>query len=161
MLDADLEYNTENVLMCTLMSMPLLDLSSPESLSKHAQTVRNNEQLIKQKMDGSTLFTEWAKGKPLYRSEAIYPVSLAGKEDYKQVGVEFIDLPYMNFFDFQLVEGRLWDSTDVFEQYKCIINEAAMRMFHIEDIHAERLLFQRRMWTTSKTELDMSLNPPL
>ena len=160
MLDADLGYNTENVMMCTLMSMPLLDLSSPESLSRHAQTVRNNEQLINQKMNGSPLFTEWAKGKPPYRSEAIYPVSLAGKEDYKQVCVEFTDLPYMNFFDFQLVEGRLWDSTDVFEQYKCIINEAAMRMFHIEDIHAERLQFQRRMWTTSKTELDMSLNPP-
>ncbi|WP_286853758.1 hypothetical protein, partial [Proteiniphilum sp. UBA5259] len=74
---ADLGYNTENVMMCTLMSMPLLDLSSPESLSRHAQTVRNNEQLINQKMNGSPLFTEWAKGKPPYRSEAIYPVSLA------------------------------------------------------------------------------------
>src|SRR5690606_24998747 len=77
MLDADLGYNTENVMMCTLMSMPLLDQSSPESMRNYAETLRNNEQLINQKMNGSTLFTEWAKGKPLYRSEAIYPVSLA------------------------------------------------------------------------------------
>ena len=161
MLDADLGYNTENVMMCTLMSMPLLDQSSPESMRNYAETLRNNEQLINQKMNGSTLFTEWAKGKPLYRSEAIYPVSLAGKEDYKQVGVEFTDHPYMNLFDFQLVEGRLWDSTDVFEQYKCIINEAAMRMFSIEDIHSERLQFQRRIWTSSRlTEHEMNLNPP-
>lgn len=161
MLDADAGYNTKNVMMCTLMSMPLLDQSSPESMRNYTETLRNNEQLIKQKMDESTLFTEWAKGEPLYRSEAIYPVGLAGREDYKQVDVLFTDHPYMNLFDFQLVEGRLWDSTDVFEQYKCIVNEAALRMFHIGDIHAERLQFQRRIWTTSGlTEHDMNLNPP-
>ncbi|MDD3512075.1 MAG: ABC transporter permease, partial [Fermentimonas sp.] len=160
MLDADLGYNTENVMMCTLMSMPVLDHSSSELMAEYAYKLSNNQQLVKQKMDKSTLFTEWAHGGPLYKSEANYQISLAGKEEYKQVAVDFIDNPNKNMFDFQLVEGRLWDSTDVFYQYKCIINESAMKMFNIKDFSTDYLQFQTRLWTSSRTELDMNINPP-
>lgn len=160
MLDADLGYNTENVMMCTLMSMPVLDHSSSELMAEYADKLSNNQQLVKQKMDKSTLFTEWAHGGPLYKSEANYQISLAGKEEYKQVAVDFIDNPNMNMFDFQLVEGRLWDSTDVFYQYKCIINESAMKMFNIKDFSTDYLQFQTRLWISSRTNLDMNLNPP-
>ena len=160
MLNADNGYNTENVMMCTLMSVPVLDISFGEAMNEYAHKLRNNQQLVNQKMNESPLFTEWTQNRPLYKSEAIYPLSTAGTDDYKQVAVEFIDHPYMNMFDFQLVEGRLWDSTDVFEQYKYIINESAMKTFNIEDISSERLQFQTRMWTTSRSDLDMSLNPP-
>lgn len=159
MLDADLGYNTENVMMCTLMSMPVLDHSSSELMAEYAYKLSNNQQLVKQKMDKSTLFTEWAHGGPLYKSEANYQISLAGKEEYKQMAVDFIDNPNMNMFDFQLVEGRLWDSTDVFYQYKCIINESAMKMFNIKDFSTDYLQFQTRLWTSSRTELDMNINP--
>ena len=151
MLDADLGYNTENLMMCTLMSAPVLGFE---------QTLRNNEQLIKQKMDQSTLFTEWTQGNPLYKSEVNYFLTLAGKKEYKQVAVDFKDHTYMDMFDFKLLEGRLWDSTDVFEQYKCIINETAMRTFNIENIHSEQLQFQSRLWITSRPGYDMDLNPP-
>ena len=160
MLDADLGYNTENVIMCKLMSMPLLDLSSPESMSEYANNLSNNQQLLKQKMDESTLFIEWTQGRPLYKSEANHQMSLAGEEDYKPVAVEFITHSFMNMFDFQLVEGRQWDSTDVFDQYKCIINESAMKMFNIEDFSTDYLQFQTRLWISSQTELDMNINPP-
>ena len=160
MLNADLGYNTENVMMCTLMSMPVLDYSSPEMMGEHADKLRKNQQLVKQKMDESTLFTEWAQGEPLYKSEAIQQMSLAGKEDYLPVAVEYIDKPIMNMFDFQLVEGRLWDSTDVFDQYKCIVNESVMKMFNIKDLRTDYLQFQTRLWISSRTNLDMNLNPP-
>lgn len=160
MLNADLGYNTENVMMCTLMSMPVLDYSSPEMTGEHADKLRKNQQLVKQKMDESTLFTEWAQGEPLYKSEAIQQMSLAGKEDYLPVAVEYIDKPIMNMFDFQLVEGRLWDSTDVFDQYKCIVNESVMKMFNIKDLRTDYLQFQTRLWISSRTNLDMNLNPP-
>ena len=97
---------------------------------------------------------------PLYKSEAIQQMSLAGKEDYLPVAVEYIDKPIMNMFDFQLVEGRLWDSTDVFDQYKCIVNESVMKMFNIKDLRTDYLQFQTRLWISSRTNLDMNLNPP-
>lgn len=159
MLDADLGYNTENVMMCTLMSMPVIDHSSPESMQEYSRTLRHNSQLIQQKMDESPLFTEWTQGRALYKTEATYPVSVEGKDDWQQVSVEFTDRSYMNLFDFQLLEGRLWDSTDVLEQYKCIINESARKMLGIQDMSSGRLQFQRRLWTASHSELDMSLNP--
>ncbi|MFA5650545.1 MAG: FtsX-like permease family protein [Proteiniphilum sp.] len=159
MLDADLGYNTENVMMCTLMSMPVIDLASPEAMQEYGRALQYNSQLIKQKMDESTLFTEWTQGRALYKTEATYPVSVEGKDDWQQVSVEFTDLSYMNLFDFQLLEGRLWDTTDVLHQYKCIINESARKMLGIQDFRSSHLRFQRRLWITGSSTEDMSLNP--
>lgn len=159
MINADLGYNTENVMMCTLMSMQIIDYSSTEAMQNYARTLESNMQLIEQKMNETTLFTNWTLGRAPYKTEAIYPVSVDGKEDYQTVSLEFSDHQYMNLLGFQLLEGRLWDSTDVFEQYKCIVNESVIRMFNIEDINSVRLQFNTRLWYSSQSSLDMSINP--
>lgn len=86
------------------------------------------------------------------------PMRRADEDDYIQVGL-FISTPeYMNMFDFELKEGRLWDSTDVFAQYKCIINESAKKVFNIQDIHSVQMQPERRLWIS--TGYDDDKNPP-
>ena len=86
------------------------------------------------------------------------PMRRTDEDDYIQVGL-FISTPeYMNMFDFELKEGRLWDSTDVFNQYKCIINESAKKQFNIQDIHSVQLQPERRLWFSNRYDNDG--NPP-
>lgn len=62
----------------------------------------------------------------------------------------------MKIFNYQLLEGRLWDSTDVSIQYRFIINETAKKQFNITDIHTAYLQPEHRLWYAQG---DMSVNP--
>ncbi len=159
MLNADLGYNAENIIMCNMVPpQTSWDILSDEHFEQERQRLIANAKLIEQKMNESPLFPAWAYGETLYNNLSTMPMRRADEDDYIQVGL-FISTPeYMNMFDFELKEGRLWDSTDVFAQYKCIINESAKKVFNIQDIHSVQMQPERRLWIS--TGYDDDKNPP-
>lgn len=68
----------------------------------------------------------WAYGNPVYSLRPTVPVKIEGGE-YKSVGYLNMSQKQMKIFNYQLLEGRLWDSTDVSIQYRFIINETAKK----------------------------------
>ncbi|MGI6574224.1 MAG: ABC transporter permease [Fermentimonas sp.] len=147
MLNADLGYNTENVIMLQMvLPQTFWDILSDEHFEQKRQRLIANAKLIEQKMNESSLFPAWAYGEPLYNTLAITSMKRADEDDHMQVGLSFSTSEYMNMFDLELKEGRLWDSTDVFAQYKCIINESAKKQYDIQDIHSVQLQPERRLW---------------
>jgi ABC-type antimicrobial peptide transport system permease subunit len=154
MLNANLGYNSENVIMSRMMSIPTSFDYGISSFQRSEQ----NRKYIEQKMSESPLFSNWTYGEPLYNAQAVLPMKRTDEDGYKPVGTDFIAPGYMDMFAFDLLEGRLWDSTDVFTQYKCIINESAKRMFNIQDIHSVQLQPERRLWYSQG--IDDDKNPP-
>ncbi len=159
MLNTDLGYNAENIIMCNMVPpQTSWDILSDEHFEQKRQRMIANAELIEQKMNESPLFPAWAYGEPLYNALATTPMKRVDEDDYMQVGLSFSTSEYMNMIDFELKEGRLWDSSDVFAQYKCIINESAKKMFNIQDIHSVQLQPERRLWIS--TGYDNDGNPP-
>lgn len=159
MLNVDLGYDSENVIMSNMMTSPTSwDNTSVGEFERKQQKMKENIELVKQKMDQLPLFLSWTYGEPLYNARANTPMRLTGEEELKLVGVDFLTPDYMEMFGFELVEGRLWDSSDVFTQYKCLINESAKKLFNIQDIRAVQLQPERRMWYSRG--IDDDKNPP-
>lgn len=79
------------------------------------------------------------------------------QSEYNKVALKFASREYLDFFDFQLAEGRLWDATDEFAQYKCIINKSAKQNFNISDIYTETLQPETRLWMSAGE--NHSVNP--
>lgn len=147
MLNADLGYNAENIIMCNMVPpQTSWDIASEEDFMQQQQRLKANADLIEQKINASPLFSAWTYGEPLYNNLNALPMRRADGDDYEEVGIYYSTPEDMKMFDFELKEGRLWDSTDVFTQYKCIINESAKKLFNIQDIHSVQLQPERRLW---------------
>lgn len=147
MLNKEPGYKTENVIVSKMMTdQNYYDYSSVENWEKRQQESRDNKAFIERKMNESPLFSEWLFGSPVYDLESYMLVKRSDREEWVEVAVEWLDREYLTMFDFRLLEGRLWDSTDVWSQYKCIINESAKKMLEIDDIHSVKLQPESRMW---------------
>ncbi|MDI9605495.1 MAG: ABC transporter permease [Bacteroidota bacterium] len=147
MLNADLGYNVENIIMCNMVpTRTSWDILSDEHFEQKRQRLIANAKLIEQKMNESPLFHAWTYGEPLYITLNPMQIKRSDKDDYMEVGIYYSALEDMKLLDFELKEGRLWDSTDVFTQYKCIINESAKKQYDIQDIHSVQLQPERRLW---------------
>lgn len=157
MLNKDPGYKTENVIVCTMMIENHSLYSSQEDFQKRFEKLTGDKEFIERKMNESPLFTEWLFGGPIYDLKTSFFVKRSDKDEYVKVALEWLPPKYFNMFGFQLVEGRLWDSTDVFTQYKCIINESAQKLFEISDIHSVQLQPEHRMWYS--VEANTETNP--
>lgn len=152
MLSTEPGYNTENVIVSkmTVQKNNHIHRSEADLKSKVAR--------VEKKMDESPLFTEWSWGTPLHGLSAYTPVRRSDQEEYMKVAVEYLSPDYMDMLDLHLIEGRWWDSTDVWAQYKCIINESAKKLFGITDIYSQQLQPENRWWMS--VGVDEGLNPP-
>ena len=161
MLDADPGYDTKNVIICKLLyDNHFNDIKSNEEYEVSHHKMKQNEELIRRKLNESPLFSNWLLGEPPYNLKASTPVARSGREDYKEVAIEWFSNHYMRMFGLQLLEGRFWnDSIDIWGQYKCIINESAKELLEITDIHSQSLQTGERIWFSS-LEGDMKQNPP-
>lgn len=157
MLNRDPGYKTENVIVCTMMVEQHHFYSRGTDWESRYRKLMEDKELIRQKMDESLLFTEWLFGNPVYDPKGRALVKRSDKDEYKEVAGVWLHPEYFDMFGFRLIEGRLWDSTDVFTQYKCIVNESAKKMFEIIDIHSVQLQPERRLWYSA--DVDTKTNP--
>ena len=127
MLNKEPGYKTENVIVSTMMVQNHDLYFQGDDFYSRFQKLRENKEHLRRKMDEFPLFTEWIFGEPVHDLTATISVRRNDIENFVEIAGQWLQPKYFEMFDFQLVEGRLWDSTDVFEQYKCIINESAKR----------------------------------
>lgn len=158
MLNRDSGYMTENVIVTTMMVDNHFIYSNQGDWQKRFQELTAKKELIERKINESPLFTQWLFGRSIYDLKPTALIKRTDSDEYQEVAIEWLQPEYYDMFGFQLTEGRLWDSTDVFNQYKCIINESAKKLFDISDIHEVKLQPERRMWVSSRS--DTETNPP-
>lgn len=156
MLTADTGYDTENVLVCKILHRDnFYDFRSGSEERQSRNRFETITMTIEREMNASPLFVQWTYGNPVYSLQSTVPVKIEGGE-YKSVGYLNMSRKQMKIFNYQLLEGRLWDSTDVSVQYRFIINETAKKQFNITDIHTAYLQPEHRLWYAQG---DMSVNP--
>lgn len=160
MLNTDLGYRTENVVKFSLFSSwSTQDVNTEEERNRRTELFQYADEVMKQKLSESPLFEKWSKGDFLHSLTPFMPFKKDDGE-YKQIAYASLDRTYMDMFDFQLLEGRLWDSEeDEWAQYKIIINETAKKLFGINDISTDYLQPESRIWWSSEID-GMDKNPP-
>lgn len=86
--------------------------------------------------------------------------------DGEFIGVAILgcDREFFSMYGIDKTAGRLWsDSTDLFAQYLCIVNEAFLREFGIDDYTTASIQTNKRIWYSAMNEQEMKLmeqNPP-
>lgn len=157
MLQSDAGYDTENIIVTKLLYQDNSHhIKSEAESKKSSDKFKRNIEVIERKMDTSPLFQNWSFGKPHYTIEPHLSVGVDGRENHS-VGMLYASRKQLKLLNIQLVEGRLWDSTDVGTQYRFIINETAKKLFNITDIHSTYLQPEHRLWHS--IEYDTSTNP--
>lgn len=161
MLNADLCYRTKDIITCKFS----LDISYYDSANgDFKQKIKQQDyvtEVVTQRMDASPLFSKWCFGEAPIQVVPGTPCKAEKENQYTQTACEFWGSDYMDLFDFQLKEGRMWDdSIDQFTQYKAIINETAQKLFEIKDITKDKIYTENRLWHSSLLQ-GMDTNPPL
>ncbi|MDR0891450.1 MAG: ABC transporter permease [Mediterranea sp.] len=150
-------YRTQGIVMCNMQDELITnDEMTREQWEAHHQKVQKNIGLIAERMNASPLFEQWTYGSPPLSGFGTDFTSSTGEK--RQATVLFMGPTAMKMFEFKLADGRWWDHTDQFAQYKFIVNKALLRQFHITDWHTATLQSDRRLWYADNG--DMSKNPP-
>lgn len=131
-------YKTQDVIMAKMMHRDMNAFRSSD-MEAAFRKIDINATLIRDRMNKSPLFSDWEFGVPVYNLEARVPMKRSDRSSYQPVSSVSMSPNYMKMFDFQLKEGRLWDSTDVNGEFKYIVNESAAKLFEINDITAINL----------------------
>ncbi len=156
MLHTDVGYDIEDIIVCKVLYQDnFYDFRDEAENRKGQDYFTRITETIERKMDASPLFLHWAYGTPSYSQEPYLRLSVDNGEIHN-VGMIYMSRRQMKLYNYQLLEGRLWDSTDIAVQYRFVINETAKKIFKINDIHSFYLQPEHRLWTGQG---DMSTNP--
>lgn len=156
MLHSDVGYDTEDIVVCKVLYQDNFhDFRNESESEKRQDYFTRVTETIERKMDASPLFLHWVYGTPSYSQEPYLRLSVDNGEIHN-VGMLYTSRRQMVLYNYQLLEGRLWDSTDIALQYRFIINETAKKIFKINDIHSSYLQPEHRLWTGQG---DMTTNP--
>ena len=160
MLNADLGFRTEDIIRVpfTRSYNNVYDANTNafESRERQQQLLMD----IRQAVDESPLFTEWALGESPVGESGKYNFSF-GDGEMKPVNRINADEKWLKVFGIELKEGRMFDSEiDNFYTYHLIAAESALPYFGITDIRTEKLQPERRLWWSSLREEEMKTNPP-
>lgn len=162
MLHSDLGYRTTDIIKCIIYPENHRDQTyhSDEEWDRERTKEKHIVSAIYQRMDASPLFEKWTFGDTFQQLTPYLNIKKANSDqEYQKVAFADFSNDMMDIFDIQLVEGRRWnDSTDVFAQYKLIINETAQKMLDIKDLNQDLLQPESRIWWSMG--VDEGKNPP-
>ena len=154
MLNMDLGYRTSGIISFNVISMESVNQGG-SNRREWAESISN---VLQQKMDESPLIEGWARGDFLY---SLNPLISWKKEngEFQKVAFAYLSKDYMDIFELQLLEGRMWNpDQDDLTQNKIIINETAKKLFDIKDITQEYLQPEGRLWVSNFMD-GMDKNP--
>lgn len=174
MLNADLGYQHKNIISANLFADKESQISSSEDEWREKQDRRKElaarAKLLRDKLAQSPLIENFSYNESPHTIEA--PTSadrnirVAGSDASSAVGYSFIYTTnaFFSLYGIEKLQGRLWsDSTDIFAQYKCIVNEALLRELGIEDYTTAMIQTNERIWYSASNAEEsklMELNPP-
>lgn len=162
MLHADIGYHITDIIKCDIYPDDHRDqiIHSDEEWERESAKEKHTISSIIHQMNACPLFEQWTFGDSFQQLKASLNIKKAdSNQEFQQVAFADFSNDMMDIFGIELVEGKRWnDSTDVFAQYKLIINETAKRMFDIKDIRHDLLQPESRIWWSMG--IDESKNPP-
>ena len=164
MLNADLGFNTKNIIRCMLIPAENGDnvIHSMEEWEKEKERDKRNAALIVHTLNSCPDIIAWSPNDDFwgFNSSQARPIAKKAGTDEEFVEGNNIDLSAADFslFDIQVVEGRAWNEADNWKEYNLIINESAKKAMGITDIHTDMIQTKNRLWSDSQT--DRNYNPP-
>lgn len=164
MLNADLGYSTKDIIQCRMNTeRTSFDIKSDEEWEKSRQKEEHDIKEIKEKMNACSLFTTWEYGEnPNQLDGSFNSVRNVKEETFHQVIYSSMSNKYIDLFNLELKEGRLWnDSIDQWTDYQMIVNEAAQKLLGIDQIETALVQPENRLWWSSnRPKEEMEKNPP-
>lgn len=163
-LNADLGFNTKNIIRCMLIPAENGDnvIHSMEEWEKEKERDKRNAALIVHTLNSCPDIIAWSPNDDFwgFNSSQARPIAKKAGTDEEFVEGDNIDLSAADFslFDIQVVEGRAWNEDDNWKEYNLIINESAKKAMGITDIHTDMIQTKNRLWSDGQT--DLNYNPP-
>ena len=165
MLNADLGFNTKNIIRCLLIPAENRDnvIHDLKEWERRREQNKQNAAHITHTLNSCPDIIAWSGSDDLWNTSPndLYPIGKkAGTDNEFTKGAHsHFSSSDIHLFDLEIVEGRGWDdSIDQFSQYKLIINESAKKALGITDIHTDMIQTKDRLWWDSN--MDCSGNPP-
>ena len=164
MLNADLGYNTKNIIRCMVIPAKNTDaiISDMKAWEREREKDKQDAAHIIHTLNSCPDIVAWSLGDELWQSASAYIRPIAKKAGTENEFIEgdnaSLSTSDMALFDLEIIEGRSWNETDKFAHYNIIINETAKKQLGITDIHTEMVQTKDRLWWSS--EVDCSGNPP-
>ena len=165
MLCADLGFRSHDVITCRMYvdKLGLYKTTKEEGLDEGKRQYISNA-LVNKRMSESTLFEHWSRGNDLLFTDFRFDSFALNRAEngFHPALSAHLTTHSMAIYDFQLVEGRLWnDSIDeafTKNSFKVIINETAKRVYGIKDITKDKLQPEEPHYASSS--LPDFYNPP-
>lgn len=165
MLCADLGFRSHDVITCRMYvdKLGLYKTTKEEGLDEGKRQYISNA-LVNKRMSESTLFEHWSRGNDLLFTDFRFDSFALNRAEngFHPALSAHLTTHSMAIYDFQLVEGRLWnDSIDeafTKNSFKVIINETTKRVYGIKDITKDKLQPEEPHYASSS--LPDFYNPP-
>lgn len=166
MLSSDLGYKYSNVIKLRMFDYP--SQSNYGAWDQYRAQMESKSRVVEQSMESSMLFSHWGYCiSPNSIEKDVWATGLSvNGSDFTQIKIGSCAPQFFDMFAIPIVWGRGWnDTTDRWNSYKCIVNEAFLREFGIQDPAAAVVQPQSRMWSMSRSgdtalEAEMETNPP-
>lgn len=149
MIHMDLGYNTDSIIKVQFERYERKQPTTESEFLKQNALRKSSKERIQAAMDASPLFTSWNYSLSPYEYFTETPVLFRkpGDSDFKALYCVPITEKVMNFHEFHLIEGRLWDDDLEREgDAKLILNRTAMQLYGFKNITDAQLEPQQPLW---------------
>ena len=165
MLNADLGFNTKNIIRCMLIPAKNKDnvIHDMAAWEREKERDKQNAANIIHTLNSCPDIVAWSPNDDIWQISIDQGRPIGKKADtddeFTLGGTYSFCASDMAVFDFEIIEGRGWDDNiDQFTNYNLIINESAKKQMGITDIHSDMIQTKDRLW--SSRNVDCSGNPP-
>ena len=166
MLNADLGFNTKNIIRCMLIPANNHDniIRDMAAWERQKEQEKRNAAHITHTLNSCPDIVAWSMGDDLWQISIDKGTPIGKKADtddeFTKGGISHISASDIALFDLEIIEGRGWnDNIDHYTHYKLIINESAKKQMGITNIHSDMIQTKDRLWWDSS--VDYSGNPPI
>lgn len=140
MMGSDPGYRTENILNCTPYPSRTWTGSGGPTMDWF-ETMKNDSKLLNDRLMACPHIKSFCSSGNIYKTGNELSVNNVSLE-YQSISPQ-----QMEMYGLEVVHGRAFNDTlDTRQQYRCLLNETAIRQLGIKDIEKETVLPARRLW---------------
>ena len=165
MLNADLGFNTRNIIRCMLIPAKNEDniIRDMKAWEKQREQEKRNAAHITHMLNSCPDIVAWSPNDDIWQISIDQGIPIGKKADtdneFTEGRISYLTASDIALFDLEIIEGRGWDDNiDHYTDYKLIINESAKKQMGITDIHSDMIQTKDRLWWSM--DVDCSGNPP-
>ncbi|TKG95807.1 FtsX-like permease family protein [Puteibacter caeruleilacunae] len=149
MLDKDLGFSSENTIRTKLMYEPIYKGSREDMIKQH-KALQKNYQYIKDELASHSSIKFYSQGLSPINPYTMPWKKKGGDQDFTTEKVLTVTPDYAEMFALKIVKGRFFDKTkDKQRSQKLVVNEAALRLWNIQDIEKDQII--NKYWSRGGT----------